>query len=130
MIGLLPVPFETIKAMLPMVRDEGIKELLDYIKPAESENEAENEAVWTEQVLKDISELSGQIGMYIEMPLQYPFTQWKKNSNELLEYLNDAIKVTEAYIRCRSDRVEGIVSDSVLDDSFPTSFLPKPGLMK
>jgi len=154
--GLLPLPFDVIKAILPLVWNvselrslgkeiklkseqeiesefEHIDRLLDCIKPAGSENDKDIseqsviEDIPKQSVIKDISEISGKIAMYIEMPLQQSFDQWKANDLQVLDYLCDACIATDNYIRCRSDKVIG-VSSKLEDIGVSTSFLPKPGI--
>jgi len=100
-IGFLPAPFEIIKALLPSMQE------------------------WDKKKLDAISGLSGKLDMYIEMPLQHPFSDWKKQpSLQALGWFNDACLLTDEYIRIRTANS----SEELPGSKWDSRFLPKPGL--
>jgi len=135
--GLLPLPIEVIKGILPLFWS--VNESTEYNKYFNKKNgllndikskEIENEDAWTRSVIEDVSRLSGMIGMYIEMPLEYPFHQWKRGDQNLPVWLGETCEVTDAYIRCRADKVIGAeLSENKVDvTSWSSRFIPKPSL--
>jgi len=138
--GLLPLPIDVIKGILPLVWN--VSESSDYSKNSNKQNgllndikakeskEGENEDSWTRSVIEDISRLSGMIGMYIEMPLEQPFHQWRRGEQNLLVWLGESYAITDSYIRCRADEViDAELSENKRDfTSLSSRFLPKPGL--
>jgi len=134
-IALLPLPYEIIHALLPIVWKD------------KSEH-----GICAEQTLAEISQLTGQVGLYVEMPLQHPFSEWEKKEipkelpkeslteeDELIKkeyndwmkllqgWLAEANLLTNEYIRIRTSK-----KPEILDESCPvawkSTFLTKPGL--
>jgi len=96
-LGLLPLPFEVLKALVPLVLnkkrlcslaggDEKKKKLVQCITAILSPRKKGEIG----DLLKRISSLSGEVNTYIEMPLSKKFGEWKQIKEKQLDDLFDA----------------------------------------
>jgi len=116
-IGLLPLPFEVFKPLLPLIWDDS-----DLSKHSKRNNlrkdfgllEAPSKDKWIEDTIENITELSGNVDLYIEMPVLHPFSEWLRNDSQALNWLDDASKQTDDYIGCRINEEVLCILPSVL----------------
>ena len=88
-MGLLPLPFEIIQKLLPLINDT---ERNQYLLGKKT----------TEEVINEISMLSGKVGSYIEMPLLHAFDTWHESDDSIKDWLDEACQQTDHYIHFRS----------------------------